>query len=677
MMNRVFSLATALLPLALAAPAFVSAQSVPTTMNFQGRLAKANGTPVADTASQSLTFRLFDSAAGGNKLWEQALTGNVSVRNGTFAVRLDFASGYITGNTLATVFGNVAFTPYLEIQVGTDAPLAPRQPLASQAYALYSGIALTVPDASITSAKIAPGAVGVSQLAAGLLGPLWNLAGNAGINPAANFLGTTDNQPLVFRTNNSERARLGTNGFFGIGTPTPAAPLHVNASGTLIGFFETGSTSGSMVRVQSNSGVRAYDLLVTGIASPEGAGKLLFRDGTANTVRMTLDTIGNFGIGTVSPIAPLHLIGTFRASGKALIGPSTTLDIPSGYGEALVVDGATRLFGALRVDGTGGLNLTGSGAGLIFPDGTKQTTAFSTTAGGDLTGIFPNPTIAAAKVTSAKLASDAASLNKVSGGVMTSSGGYIGIGTSTPTTPLHVSGTGDFIGFLESSSTGTTRLRLQNNDAARAYDILVSGNSSVFGGGKLVFYDGTSNVSRLTLDNAGNIGIGINVPAYRLDVSGSINASGSVRANGVVLTSDARYKAHVQPLDSSLNTVLALRGVSYDWDRGTWKDRNFPDGRQIGFLAQELEKVLPELVQTDENGYKAVNYVGVIPILVEAVKEQQKQINEFRHDKDRLQSQSRAEMIELRDENAALKAENAEIKARLNAIEKFLQYRKR
>ena len=66
--------------------------------------------------------------------------------------------------------------------------------------------------------------------------------------------------------------------------------------------------------------------------------------------------------------------------------------------------------------------------------------------------------------------------------------------------------------------------------------------------------------------------------------------------------------------------VLQLRGVSLEWDRENHPDHNFPDGRQLGFIAQEVETVLPEVVGTDDDGYKAISYQNIVPVLVEAVK---------------------------------------------------------
>ena len=106
------------------------------------------------------------------------------------------------------------------------------------------------------------------------------------------------------------------------------------------------------------------------------------------------------------------------------------------------------------------------------------------------------------------------------------------------------------------------------------------------------------------------------------------------------------------PLANSLEAVLSLRGVTYLWDEAA-----FPTGkkidteRQIGFIAQEVEKVLPALVTTDAKGYKSVNYIGAIPVLVEAVKT-------------------------LKKENDIMKAKNAELEARLERIEAALKAQK-
>ena len=163
----------------------------------------------------------------------------------------------------------------------------------------------------------------------------------------------------------------------------------------------------------------------------------------------------------------------------------------------------------------------------------------------------------------------------------------------------------------------------------------------------LDFYTNATN--RLAITNAGRVGIGNTNPGYALDVTGDINARGVVRANGTALTSDARYKTNVATLNKALENVLDLRGVSYDWDRAKWPAKNFSDTRQIGFIAQEIEKIFPELVLTDKEGYKSVNYVGVVPVAIEAIKALNARVDAQKREIDELKARvKRQEDIEAR-----------------------------
>ena len=100
----------------------------------------------------------------------------------------------------------------------------------------------------------------------------------------------------------------------------------------------------------------------------------------------------------------------------------------------------------------------------------------------------------------------------------------------------------------------------------------------------------------------------------------NISNVGVITATDFNSTSDINLKENIKPLEDSLNKVLQLNGVSFDW-----KETQQPS---MGVIAQELEKVFPELVRTGEN--KSVNYNGLIGVLIEAVKEQQKQIEELK-----------------------------------------------
>jgi len=107
-----------------------------------------------------------------------------------------------------------------------------------------------------------------------------------------------------------------------------------------------------------------------------------------------------------------------------------------------------------------------------------------------------------------------------------------------------------------------------------------------------------------------------------LDVSGSIDATGQITSPFFYSESDATLKEDVKPIDNALDKVLKLFGVRFSWKSNKQKS--------IGVLAQDVEKIIPEIVSKNINGKKSVSYDSLIPILIEAIKEQQQQINELR-----------------------------------------------
>jgi len=115
---------------------------------------------------------------------------------------------------------------------------------------------------------------------------------------------------------------------------------------------------------------------------------------------------------------------------------------------------------------------------------------------------------------------------------------------------------------------------------------------------------------------SGSLGLGNYDPLYKLYVAGNAYATGNF-----ISGSDRRWKRNIAPLEGSLGKVLQLQGVSYEWRKDEFKDMNFSDGLQIGLIAQEVEAVLPELVNTGDDGYKAVAYDKFTAVLIEAVKE--------------------------------------------------------
>jgi len=121
------------------------------------------------------------------------------------------------------------------------------------------------------------------------------------------------------------------------------------------------------------------------------------------------------------------------------------------------------------------------------------------------------------------------------------------------------------------------------------------------------FQVGTAN---LYVDiSTSRVGIGKTNPAYTLDVVGDIYASGDL-----VAVSDERKKTNIEPISNALDKVLQLTGITFDQIDGD-------DRRHAGVIAQEVEKVLPEVVYTDKDGMKSVAYGNIIGLLIEAIKE--------------------------------------------------------
>lgn len=113
----------------------------------------------------------------------------------------------------------------------------------------------------------------------------------------------------------------------------------------------------------------------------------------------------------------------------------------------------------------------------------------------------------------------------------------------------------------------------------------------------------------------------------RLAVSGNVRVSGDIAVGGIMTcSSDRRFKKNIQFLANPLEKVMQLQAVTYQWRADEFPNRNFSAGTQIGLIAQDVEALFPDLVTTDGNGYKSVNYVGLVPVLIEALKAQQAQI---------------------------------------------------
>jgi hypothetical protein len=200
------------------------------------------------------------------------------------------------------------------------------------------------------------------------------------------------------------------------------------------------------------------------------------------------------------------------------------------------------------------------------------------------------------------------------------SAGNVGIGTTAPAVPLHIERSsnemlrlrnttaGGGSGFISFYETGGTRVGWIGNSSSSNTNLNIN-NQSATGYVSI----NTNNTERLRIDSAGNVGIGLTSPTERLHVSGNILATGNVTAY-----SDERLKANIRTVPDALALVRSMRGVFFDKDGAP----------SVGVIAQEMEAVLPEVVQ--DGDYKSVAYGNIVGVLIEAIKQQQAQIDELK-----------------------------------------------
>ncbi|MBV6880624.1 tail fiber domain-containing protein [Epilithonimonas ginsengisoli] len=130
------------------------------------------------------------------------------------------------------------------------------------------------------------------------------------------------------------------------------------------------------------------------------------------------------------------------------------------------------------------------------------------------------------------------------------------------------------------------------------------------------------NGKNLVFSGVGSVGIGVANPSAKLDVAGTVKAS------AVDYNSDARLKQNITPITNADEIILKLNPVSYFWnENGKKKGGNAQ--LQYGLIAQEVEKVLPNIVNSDSETYKSVNYNELIPILLKNAQDQNIKIKEL------------------------------------------------
>jgi hypothetical protein len=209
---------------------------------------------------------------------------------------------------------------------------------------------------------------------------------------------------------------------------------------------------------------------------------------------------------------------------------------------------------------------------------------------------------------------------------MTSDGKLgVNIGNAAPVGVLQVKDDAGSLGstnditaeFIRTDGTYNPRLQIRHSTAGT--DIHHTYSS---GAGNLTFSLG--GVEAMRIDGDRNVGIGTTNPGtYKLYVNGS--AGGTTAWTN---TSDARFKKDVNLIENGLEKVMQLRPITFNWKIKEYQDKNFDDRNHLGFIAQEVEEIIPQVVNTsnDKMQTKSIAYSDLVPVLTKAIQEQQAEI---------------------------------------------------
>jgi len=232
--------------------------------------------------------------------------------------------------------------------------------------------------------------------------------------------------------------------------------------------------------------------------------------------------------------------------------------------------------------------------------------------------------------------------------------GNVGIGIINPTSKLHIETPG-------------------SSSPIKLMDIYTSSFGNVTNSENSYYLKiGESSGTIMIVKGSGKVGIGTASPSYTLHVNGSV--AGTSAYNNL---SDGRYKENIQPIPNALDKIEKLRGVTYTWKQKENKELNLKEGRDLGFIGQEVEKILPEAVSEDDKGILSLAYSNIIPVIVEAIKELKRNQNERNEDlylRLRSVSEENTELktryTTLLDDHTKLKSENKKIQEQLNELRK-------
>ena len=206
--------------------------------------------------------------------------------------------------------------------------------------------------------------------------------------------------------------------------------------------------------------------------------------------------------------------------------------------------------------------------------------------------------------------------------------GFVGIGTGSPAL---VGGSSSQI--VEIAGTSNPGLAIRNTTGSRQYFMYVGST----GNNLLNIFDATAGVDRITVNTSGQVGIGTNAPTDLLSVNGSASKPGG---GSWSVFSDERLKNIKGRFNTGLSAVMQLQPIRYEYKSNNALGLK-SNGEHVGFGARELKQIIPEAVSSTENGYLTVNNDPIIWTMLNAIKEQQKEIEQLKTEVRRLRATAR------------------------------------
>lgn len=446
-------------------------------------------------------------------------------------------------------------------------------------------------------------------------------------------------------------------GYVGIGTNAPAGFLNLSGnSNTNLPHLLLSETEGDYARLSfKNTAATAKNWSIAGRPDPTDANSLLnfwYWNGTTGQDLMSIKGNGDVGIGTTAPAAFLNVFGNCdlnhplllltenqddyaRMMFKSAAFTSKNWTISGGF---FAADENSRLnfhyhngtsgkdLMSIRGNGNVGigtaipgrlLHIYGAANPRILVESPDQAPELNLQRGSTTHALYVNGNYDLAFYCSG----DRMALTH---------DGKLGVGTTAPAAFLNVFGNCDVnhpLLLLTENQWDYARLMFKstavpNNNWTIAASPDASDDNSFM---NFYYNNGTIGNDIMTVVGNGRVGILTKTPNYTLDVRGTIGN------NTTLYHSDLRWKKDIQQIKYGVSELMKLNSVSYLWNTNDYPDMGFDIETQFGFIAQEFEKVIPELVRTDKDGFKSIDYVKLTPVLVEAIKEQQKQIDELKY----------------------------------------------